>query len=242
MFVSFATLGTAIADGYEPLGQERSQSAAYNWSGFYAGLHGGWSWADIDWTHIRPDTDAFSPVSSDPSGYVFGGHLGLQQQFGNFVAGLEASIAYSDLEDTAQFPRSSISTHSEDIRTLYTLAGKLGYAMDRWLVYARGGYAWAQLDLQANRIPPNPFPALISKSDGYADGWLLGAGIENAITDNVIVGLQYDYLSLDDADRPNVSTETSVRHHRGIDLDLQVLTARVSYKFGRDREALAPLK
>lgn len=53
---------------------------AYNWSGFYIGLHGGWGWGD----------GAFD------DGAVAGGHLGVNWQWNNFVLGVEGDGSWVD--------------------------------------------------------------------------------------------------------------------------------------------------
>lgn len=53
---------------------------AYNWSGFYIGLHAGYAWADDD-------------------GIVAGGQLGYNAMFGSFLVGLEADAGWADLDE-----------------------------------------------------------------------------------------------------------------------------------------------
>ena len=81
---------------------------AWNWSGGYLGLHGGYAWGDTDFdTH--PGTGAFAPAGSafgqDIDGGVLGFHTGFNWQIGNIVFGLEGTTAWTGVEgkDTGLF-------------------------------------------------------------------------------------------------------------------------------------------
>jgi outer membrane immunogenic protein len=54
---------------------------AYNWSGFYVGVHAGYGWGD--------DDDAF----------VGGGQAGYRWQFNTFVLGVEGDVSWSELTE-----------------------------------------------------------------------------------------------------------------------------------------------
>src|SRR3982074_1941681 len=70
-------------------------AAAYNWSGFYIGVHGG-GWNKFN--GIDP-TDPNDPGSSaNGSGAVVGGQIGGNYQIGQVVLGLEGTYAWSDIK------------------------------------------------------------------------------------------------------------------------------------------------
>src|SRR5215470_13904893 len=58
----------------------------FNWTGFYAGAHGGYGWGDAE--------------NLNPQGGFGGGQIGYNWQYApNWVAGLEADISAADLSD-----------------------------------------------------------------------------------------------------------------------------------------------
>jgi len=64
-------------------------AAAYNWTGFYVGVHGG-GWNKF--TGNRPDGSDRSGSSANGSGAVVGGQIGGNYQIGQVVLGLEGPM------------------------------------------------------------------------------------------------------------------------------------------------------
>ena len=73
----------------------------WTWDKFYIGLNGGYSWgrSDTSGTFYNALTGAqLSPTQSGIihlDGWVFGGQVGKNWQFGNWVAGLEADAQWT---------------------------------------------------------------------------------------------------------------------------------------------------
>lgn len=213
-----------------------------NWGGLYAGGHVGGGWADANWNHFQPLLPQSENLSASPSGAVGGGQLGLQHQWGNFVGGIEVSWTAADLEETVPSPVAADRSRSIDISSIFIAAARLGYAMDRSMFYVKGGYASANVGISSNVVSTG---VQSTSSRHREDGWNIGVGWEYMWMPNVIVGLQYDYVSLDGSDRFNTQTPAfaaSTTHHRNIDTDIHMATARISFKLGRDAPPPAPLK
>src|SRR5262249_58030942 len=79
---AFAGAGLAQADGYERAGAYR---AAYNWSGFYFGLHSGYEWSDIKASFPVAGVNPALQIAGVPGGAfevdhgapIVGGQIGL---------------------------------------------------------------------------------------------------------------------------------------------------------------------
>ena len=177
-----ADLGARVWPAREPVHKASPvMMAAYNWSGFYIGGNVGYSWGKAKTDVTTPDfiVDATStaggatiPVeipgsafseSLKPSGWIGGGQIGWNSQFGNWVFGLEADLQASGQKDdrsrsdafdfttttTPAFDVERTSATSLDARLKWfgTARGRLGYAWDSWLVYATGGLAYGKLDV-----------------------------------------------------------------------------------------------
>jgi outer membrane immunogenic protein len=77
--------------------------------------------------------------------------------------------------------------------------GRLGFAYDRWLFYATGGYAYGKVQYDASLMQPTPsgprFEAVVQDS-ARKSGWTVGGGVEAAITSILSVKLEYLYVDL----------------------------------------------
>ena len=174
---------------------------AFNWSGFYVGGHAGSALA------ITGIADPFGVALFGDQvrspGFIGGGQIGYNYQLGPMVFGLEADVsgAVSDGTNTC-FAVSGLTVSSNcRVRPDFyaTLAGRFGYAAGRSLFYAKGGAAWTHgaVDMffnQNNFGPAGTTAAFTSSSDFHAAGWMVGGGIEYALTPAWSAKLEYDYL------------------------------------------------
>lgn len=71
-----------------------------------------------------------------------------------------------------------------------SLTGRAGYSFGRTMVYALGGVSWAKIDYTASST--RPLVSSITDRSTYA-GWVAGAGLDYAVTDNLIIGAEYRY-------------------------------------------------
>src|SRR5262245_4855139 len=75
---------------------------AFTWTGFYAGVEAGYAWGDseADYFAVLPP----GVTSMDPDGGLIGGYAGYNYQFpNNVVLGIDADIAYADVEGDGTF-------------------------------------------------------------------------------------------------------------------------------------------
>jgi outer membrane immunogenic protein len=155
----------------------------FSWTGLYIGLEGGYGWGNESYTD-----NAIGGVSTRPEGGIFGGVLGYRYQIGQFVLGAEGTAAWADLNDTA-----SGGGFSEAIKTraLYTATGQVGYAFGQALLYAKGGWASAYVHNDLNGAG-----VFLASNSQDANGWTVGAGLDYAVWQNVVLGVEYDHMDL----------------------------------------------
>jgi len=125
--------------------------AYYDWSGAYAGFNAGGAWYDV--THVFTTPGAITPnVTTNDRDAIFGFHAGAQWQWGAWVAGVEAALtgcfhecrSTSGVLPVAQgFEPNVFGEHK--ITNLFTVGPRLGYAWDRLMIFATGGWASANL-------------------------------------------------------------------------------------------------
>ena len=181
-----ALVGSAVAADI-PRRVERAappvpyMAPVYNWTGFYAGINGGWGWG-------TGSMDG-SPSTGDlkGSGGLVGGTLGYNWQNGQVVWGLETDLDWSGVKGDDNCSR---GTHCEVKNDwLGTARVRLGWAADRWMPYVTGGLAFG--DVKAD----------VTGSRGASDtqlGWTVGAGVEVALTQPWTAKLEYLYVDLGD--------------------------------------------
>lgn len=150
---------------------------AYNWSGFYVGLMGGYGWS--------------TSQGVDFKGGFAGGTVGANAQFQNIVVGVETEGAWSNIgQSTTGF--FGLLTATDRIQAFGSVTGRLGVAADSFLIYGKGGYAFA-----ANNIKIAGPGGFVSDTQIH-NGYTVGGGIEYGVTPNVSIKGEYlfaHYLS-----------------------------------------------
>jgi outer membrane immunogenic protein len=152
----------------------------YNWTGFYAGINGGWGWGSSNWSAL--------PGSFDINGGLFGGQLGYNWQFGQFVVGLEGDGDWSDIRGSSGVFMCGVAACKTKNDFLATGRGRVGYAIDRWMPYLTGGLA-------IGNIRTVVAPGIIG-TDQTKAGWTLGGGVEFALVGNWTAKAEYLYVDL----------------------------------------------
>ena len=119
--------------------------AAYNWTGIYFGVNGGYGWGQQDPLNII--TDRFDRFSTSLSGGVFGGTAGAQIQVAHVVLGFESDLDWANLRGSADtsptvavLPLGLVHASTE-ISYEATARARVGYAYDNFLLYSTGGLA-----------------------------------------------------------------------------------------------------
>jgi outer membrane immunogenic protein len=235
----------AFADGY---GGRRPAYAAppiASWTGFYIGGNIGGAWSDVEWNNVTFDNVVFTGerFNDGASGFIGGGQIGYNQQFGNIVLGVEATLSGADLNrdfHSVLFPNFNFST---DVNTIATVTGRFGVAGPQWLFYGKAGWAGAQVEVSGRNTDPLAVDRF--HFDDWRNGWTVGLGLEYKIAPNVSFGVEYSFIQLNSETDNGLSRlavlPVSLRDH---DLEIQSVTARVNFQFYRDefRGAPPPLK
>ena len=187
---------------------------AFNWTGFYIGVNAGYEFGNKGETETTGSpafgtliAPGFAPgsLATNRGGFIGGGQIGYNQQFGTFVAGLEADIDFVDARRSASFTGAvipplgtSITTSaSRELNYLGTVRGRLGVTpWDRFLLFATGGLAYGGVRT-SNSVVADAAPALMwnGSTSSTRVGWTLGGGGEYAFTNNItfkVEGLYYD--------------------------------------------------
>jgi len=196
--------------------------AAYDWSGVYVGLQAGYGWGSNDYTYDDESVDF------DSDGFVGGATAGINWQNGMFVYGLEADISYSDVDGSVLRDPTDAPCYEEgctaEIEWFGTGRARLGYAVDNFLPYITGGFAFGGLQGTAD------FGACDSAPCSFDDtefGWTAGLGIEWGLTQQI--SLKAEYLHIDFGS-PSFSNDPPLGD-AGVD-NITLDTVRVGLNYG----------
>lgn len=174
------------------------------WQGLYFGVHGGGAWGSAK-VHDQfiYNADPIFDGNGDSTGAIGGAQAGYNVQRGHFVFGVEADIGYLGLSargsDAGFGGGYAISGQYETSGGMYgDLTGRLGYAADRVLLYAKGGAAFLDADVKADYKGDNYWHDGRSVFHlGHSDtltGWTIGAGAEYAISPSWSIKAEYQHF------------------------------------------------
>src|SRR4051812_24355861 len=115
----------------------------FTWSGFYVGVNAGYGWNNNDHAVVSPAGTILAVTGEDDGGFVGGAQVGYNFQFGSFVAGVETDLQYADIGGRGAFTVAGTNFFTDDSDNYFgTVRGRLGFAIDRALVYATAGFAY----------------------------------------------------------------------------------------------------
>lgn len=206
---------------------------AYDWTGPFIGLQGGYAWGNNDTS--TENSENGPPVfvieedsgSLDLDGFVGGLHAGYNWHSDSLVFGFVGDIEFADMKGDTEVTTGdfALSDLDGEIDWLGSLRLRAGFAFDRTLLYATGGLAvgGAELSIDNN----------ISDTDADNNetkwGWTIGGGVEYAVTDELSAFLEYRYTDLGDIDVELDLPEGQRKSEA--DLDFHAVRAGLSWHF-----------
>ena len=204
-------------------------SAPFSWTGFYVGSSVGFARGNNDFK----DYDGWFDYAGENYGLksdsvLLSVNAGYNWQFGALVVGLEADIGYLSA-DTTVAPYGNgylISDYyiKAKMNALGSLRARFGYAFDRALLYVTAGLAFGNVDSSAYYTGYD-----VLKMDGWRTGYVVGAGLEYAFTNNWtarVEGLYYDL-----GEKKRQWNDVTV-YFGGTEATALVARVGVNYKFG----------
>ncbi len=207
------------ADLSSPINKAQSYyPQSVNWTGFYFGLQLGGGFSHADWT------DAVGSGGTPSSSGVLGGaQVGVNYQVGSWVFGLGGDFDGVDLHGSATDGLGNTLTSTS--HWLGTVTGRLGYAVNRVLFYAKGGAAFTD---DKNKAVVTGFTT--TGSDSTRTGWTAGGGFEYAITTNWSALVEYDYAGFGSTNGVLAGPGPTL-FPASINLNIQKVIAGVNYRF-----------
>ena len=197
--VALIALGAAPAVAADMAARPYTKAPAYmpapiyNWTGFYLGGHVGGA--------FRGDNNVI--IGNNDGRFIGGVQIGYDHQFSpNWVLGLEANYSFMD-SGSAVFGN----------RNLGSVTGRLGYTWGPAMLYAKGGYGWADTR------------RTFGFGNGGRDGYTVGGGIEYMFTPSWSGKIEYQYF---DFGRINTFAPVVIGNFRN---DEHTIKVGLNYRF-----------
>jgi outer membrane immunogenic protein len=188
-----------------PLKAPSATTSVYDWTGVYVGAFGGGGFGNHNVNNSTGTATPFANYTANYSstGGIAGGDIGYQWQSGSLVVGIEGDLAWSGIKgnDSVQFNAGAFpgatAIDADNLRWTGALIVKAGYAVDRWMLYFDGGYAFGSI-----QHTNTPLVGPVDTFNVTGNGLTGGGGIAYAVTNNVIAKFDYRYVSFNGYNRP----------------------------------------
>lgn len=162
----------------------------FSWTGFYVGASAGFisQRTDVDAFFSAPTVVGTRDITG--AGFIGGGNIGYNWQVDpHWVIGLEADISGASLDnDSDSLFGVSFSSRLD---ALGTVRARFGYAFDRALLYATGGWAYGHVRNEVSGLF-----GFGGSTDHWESGWTAGGGLEYAFLPNWTVRGEALYVDL----------------------------------------------
>jgi high affinity Mn2+ porin len=219
LLVGVAWIGSVLAwparaaDPPAPV-EQRGDDARATWTGFHLGAQLGYAGGHSSWSATEPGSasptlagslelfnsyDGFKGTGS----YLLGLSAGYDHVWpSRLLLGAEADAWFPSLVAGSSELSSALvgrASYAEQVQLSGTVRGRVGYALDRWLVYATGGFAWTFDKFTRTQLAGTPVGGTAQPGDQEPMslvpriGAAAGAGVELPLTPSWTARLEYLY-------------------------------------------------
>ncbi|MCP3373184.1 outer membrane protein [Bradyrhizobium cajani] len=211
--------------------------AGFNWTGCYVGIQAGGSWGKSE--HVGRAGDTSGPTISGTfnlTGTVAGGNFGCDFQIEKTVLGFENDLSWTNKHGTAQdLPPFNVAGTSSTRETWIDMfRGRVGYALDQFLIYGTAGVAFAGTEITVS----NPAGSITDSKTrtGLAAG--LGGEWAAYVDSWGAVSLKLEYVHVDFGSKryvdPAVPMGAFTVGTRDVRLTDDIVRAGVNVRFNWD--------
>jgi len=192
----------------------------FTWAGAYVGAHLGHMWGR---TRVD-DSGTITETGARTNGFLGGGLAGYNFQSGAFVYGLEGDFSFGRVRGhgtSIPLPPTPVVPNDYTLNWAGNIRGRLGYAITpTTLPFIAGGVAITDLRFTDNNAK------VILETGKTRVGWTLGAGVDQAFTNNLVGRVEYVY-----ADYGQVIYDYGGGDYYKLRFKSQILRAALIWKF-----------
>jgi outer membrane immunogenic protein len=219
--------------------------AIYDWTGIYVGGHigGGLLIDSVSQNGFSPGGFNLTGTGNlRPAGVIGGAQVGANYEFVPWVVGVEASWTDSAINGNTLIgcvASSAVLTGPTPVGSerftsqaewFAALTGRVGYAANDWLFYAKAGGAWMNVryteDLLGLAGPAGGITLATQVITDNRTGFTVGAGIEFGLVENLSGKIEYDFYDFGTKNYNfNAATPVSVNSN------LHTIIVGLNYKF-----------
>jgi outer membrane immunogenic protein len=236
----------------------------FTWTGFYVGLNaGGIAPSGSRGASIldtNPATTGFisaefpGGLGSQSVGFLGGGQAGYNWQTGAFVLGVETDFDGSTLSKSVNnigtpfgsaagtaLAGDSLNVNAKSsLSWLGTTRARLGFVAtpdNRLMIYATGGVAYGGGSSNFSVADVTTGSIFTASPSSTRVGWVIGGGVEYAITNNITVKGEYLYADLGSSNFNSIGNTAANIAFPGVsvsghfDYNASIFRAGVNYKF-----------
>jgi outer membrane immunogenic protein len=179
--------GNAVAADLPAPPYSPAAASAMTWAGFHVGAVGGWARATGSQDQITTVSGTVSTGGFSQSGWIAGGTIGYDWQFGTLVAGVEGDLSGALIEGGNATGACALFHCNTNIDWLHTGRARLGMAWGPIMPYITGGIAAAGLKAVNMNNPTGAQPNAVL-------GGVVGGGVEWAFLPHWSVKAEYLYI------------------------------------------------
>ena len=158
----------------------------YSWTGCYVGGSFGSLFAERNWRSAPGD---LLIAEMEPTDLTLGIQGGCNYQISSWVLGVQGDYGWTNATGTGPDQLIGGFTDRVKIDSISSATARLGYAIDRFLVYWKAGGAWTH----AKYDVLDPTFAVFSSASESRSGWTAGGGFEYAIAGGLSMFIEYDW-------------------------------------------------
>ncbi|MDA9433995.1 carbohydrate porin [Bradyrhizobium sp. CCBAU 51627] len=245
--VSLALAAPSAGGAAESSPLKAPTPAIADWTGFYLGGHFGYAGGSSRWSASsalsteRGSTDLFNSYDAfkGTGSYLFGVQGGYNLMLpSRLVMGFEADFSAPNMlagEQTVTSVSGGTASYRDTVLGMGTARGRLGYALDHWLFYATGGFAWSYDRLERTQLAGTPLVgnAAVGTLDTaltWRLGWAAGIGAEMPIAPHWTAKAEYLASGFGDHRKSLAASVEQLNSN----LSVQRLQLGLNYQLGPD--------
>jgi outer membrane immunogenic protein len=211
-------LGIAAAADLPPP-PDYAPAQVFSWTGFYIGGNAGYGWTKAPGTLTT--TTGPESFTASGNGFLGGAQAGYNWQVGPVVLGAEADFQGTTASGPFSAGAGPTVSATEKLPWFGTVRGRVGYAVDRVMLYATGGAVYGDTTLNGTVSTAGSF----SNSTTFWS-WTAGGGVEAAFWGCWSAKLEYLYIG-NPSRMPPIPTVTAPSETASVN----IVRAGIDYHF-----------